>query len=108
MPSKHFTDIRVTRIHNEEAARINGGSWCVEYKRDGVAKSNSFHTAGVAAAFAAKLEAGELDDEALQVPMSPLIEANLILRQALELIAVSSPGPGVAKIASDALAKAAP
>jgi hypothetical protein len=107
MPSKHFTDIRVSRIHNEEAARINGGSWCVEYKRDGVAKSNGFHTASVAVAFAEKLTAGELDDEALHPSMSPLYAENIILRQALETIVVMENAPAVVvQIARDALLKA--
>lgn len=106
MPSKHFTDVTLTRIHNEEAARINGGSWCVEYKRDGVAKSNGFHTASVASAFAEKLKSGELDDEALHPSMSPLYAENIILRQALETIAVIGNAPAiVTQIARDALAK---
>lgn len=108
MPSKHFTDIRVTHLTNEDACRANAGSWCVEYKRDGVAKSNGFHTAAVATAFAAQLEAGELDDDALRAPVSPLLAANIILRQALEIIATTETGPAVmAMLARDTLAKVA-
>lgn len=87
MPSKHFTDIHVTHLTNEDACRANAGSWCVEYKRDGVAKSNGFHTAAVATTFASKLEAGELDDDALSPPASRLVAANAAMRQALEVIA---------------------
>lgn len=88
MPSKHFTDIRVTHLTNEDACLANGGSWCVEYKRDGVPHSNGFHTAAVATTFATKLEAGGLDD----LPR-PAAEATreqqkiFLMREALELIA---------------------
>src|SRR6185437_255368 len=95
MPSKHFTDIRITHLTNEDACRANGGPWCVHYKRDGIDKSNGFHTAAVATAFATKLEAGELDGDALHAQVSPLLAANTLMRQALEIIATTDTVPAV-------------
>lgn len=104
MPSQHFTDIKITRLTNEGACMANGGSWCVEYKRDGVAKSNGFHTAAVATTFAAQLEAGWLDDETL---LREPVSQTVILRQALETIATMPNAPAViAQIARNALVKA--
>lgn len=66
MPSKHFTDVSV--VHDPVD---HGNPWHaeyrVDYKRDGVEKSHAFNTAARAADFAARLEAGELDDDVFAV-----------------------------------------
>lgn len=86
MASKHFSDISIERVGNEVLARALGGSWMVVYKRNGQLKSNTFHTAGVAAAFAAKLEVGDLDDEALLGTVAtPQPEADMLSQQNAEL-----------------------
>jgi hypothetical protein len=104
MPSKHFTNVQVKHLTNEDACRANGGSWCVEYKRDGISKSNGFHTAAVATAFATQLEDGKLDDDALCPPASRIFTEHLAFRQALEVIALGTTGPAVmAQIARNAL-----
>lgn len=90
MKSKHFSDISIERVYNEALARVLGGTWIVVYKRDGVMKSNTFNTAGVAASFASKLENGDLDDDALNGTRAQeaVHEASMLRQQNAELNAV--------------------
>lgn len=104
MTSKHFSDISIERVGNEVLARVLGGSWLVVYKRDGALKSNTFHTAAVAASFASKLETGMLDDEALH-PAPPATEAAMLRQQNAELNAVLVTAPR-ARMLADFAARA--
>lgn len=89
MTSKHFSKISLEPITNEALARVLGGSWLVVYCRDGELKSHVFHTVSVATAFALKLEAGELDDDALLGKRAtPEQHADMLRVQNAELTAV--------------------